>query len=551
MTNKEIANAFDLLAKLMELHGENPYKIRSYQNAYRRLRNLDEPLERMEEEDIHAIPGVGKAIAGKIGELLSIGKMATLERYLQQTPSGVVEMLNIKGFGPKKIKAIWKGLGVETIGELLYAANENRLVDLKGFGQKTQEDLKQKLEYYQQSKGKFLLAEIKDYTDSLVLAIQDMMPAAKVSAVGKLRRHNNVVDRVEVLIANEVEPDVLFDGGLLTLTDKTDNVYQVETNEEIAAVIYYCKPEEFGSKLFRYSGSKEFLTAFVAAYPNQSFKDMETEAAVFEKVKLPFIPPELRESEWSIGLAKSGKLPVLIEEEDIKGILHAHSTYSDGIATLEQMAKETKALGYEYLGITDHSKSAFYANGLKPDRVWAQFEEINRLNMELAPFKIFKGIESDILNDGSLDYEDDLLSQFDFIIASIHSNLKMDEAKATRRLLRAVENPYTSILGHPTSRLLLSRKGYPLDTRKIIDACAANGVAIEINANPYRLDLDWRWIPYAIEKGVLIAINPDAHSLEGIRDVRWGVLSARKGGLTKDACLNCRGVDNFFSKKFV
>jgi len=551
MTNKEIANSFNTLAKLMELHGENQFKIRSYQNAYRRLRSWEEPLEAMDETDINAIQGVGKAITGKIMELVHDGQMKTLQRYIDQTPPGIVEMLNIKGFGPKKIKAVWQGLGVESIGELLYAANENRLVALNGFGQKTQEDLKQKLEYYQQSKGKFLLAEIKDYGANLVDQIQTFLPAAEVSVVGKLRRNNNVVDRVEVLIANDGGIESLFINGLFELTKQEKHIYYVQSNEDIPVVIYTCEKDEFGSKLFRYSGSKDFLEAFVKSFPNQDFKGMANEKDIFDKAAIPFIQPEMRESEWAVELAKSGKLPVLIEESDIKGVLHAHSTYSDGMATLQQMAKRTMDLGYEYLGITDHSKSAFYANGLKPDRVWAQFQEVNKLNLAFAPFKIFKGIESDILNDGSLDYEDDLLAQFDFIIASVHSNLKMDETKATNRILKAVENPYTTILGHLTSRLLLSRKGYPVDTAKIIDACAANGVAIEINANPYRLDLDWRWIPYALERAVPIAINPDAHSLDGIKDIKYGVLSARKGGLTKESCLNsmtAQEFENFITK---
>lgn len=235
-------------------------------------------------------------------------------------------------------------------------------------------------------------------------------------------------------------------------------------------------------------------------------------------------------------------MPILIEETDIKGVIHSHTTYSDGLHTLREMAEYSKSLGFEYIVITDHSKSAFYANGLKPERVLAQMEEIDALNAELAPFKIYKGIESDILGDGSLDYEEDILKQFDVIIASVHSNLKMDKEKATTRLINAIKNPYTTILGHPTGRLLLSREGYPIDHMAIIDACAEHQVAIELNANPYRLDLDYEWIPYAMEKGVKISINPDAHSKEGIHDIRYGVLAARKGGLTKEMCFNAADV---------
>ena len=260
---------------------------------------------------------------------------------------------------------------------------------------------------------------------------------------------------------------------------------------------------------------------------------------------MAYIPPELREDDYWMGLAKDYALPELIFPEDIKGVVHNHSTYSDGLNTVEEMALECIRLGYEYLVMSDHSKSAFYADGLQVDKVYHQQEEIDMLNAKYPDFRIFKSIESDILSDGSLDYDDDVLNTFDLVIASVHSNLKMDEAKATKRLVTAIENPFTRILGHPTGRLLLARKGYPIDYKKVIDACAANDVVIELNASPHRLDLDWNWIPYAVEKGVMISINPDAHSLKGIQDIKWGVAVARKGGLTVDSCLNTKSLAEF------
>ena len=274
---------------------------------------------------------------------------------------------------------------------------------------------------------------------------------------------------------------------------------------------------------------------------SKTFKGIATEAAIFEVATLPYIVPELREESTILDIAKAGNLPNLIEESDIKGVIHSHTTYSDGLNTVKEMADYSQSLGYQYIGITDHSKAAFYANGLKPDRVLAQMEEIDALNSQLAPFKIYKGIESDILNNGSLDYEEDILSRFDFIIASVHTNLKMDKTKATERLITAIKNPYTTMLGHPTGRLLLSREGYPIDHKAIIDACSEHGVAIELNANPYRLDLDWTWIEYAMSKNVKISINPDAHSTGGIHDIHFGVLAARKGGLTAEMCFNTMG----------
>ncbi|MCB0561353.1 MAG: DNA polymerase/3'-5' exonuclease PolX [Phaeodactylibacter sp.] len=545
MTNKEIAKQFQLLGSLMELHGENPFKIRSYQNAYRTLRSLDQPLAEMEEADIAGIKGVGKAISGKIRELVDNGQMQTLEKYKAQTPEGIQEMLNIKGFGAKKIMAVWQGLGVESVGELLYAVNENRLVELKGFGKKTQEQLKQQLEYYQRSKHKYHYAALEKEAEELEQSIAQALPGARVNLCGAIRRRANVVERIELLIGWGGSLEPLLEKGLLLEAEAQDGRITAQTAADTPVYLYQCAPTEFGSRLFELSSHPDFLEAFNEVNGGPADPGLAEEAQVFERAGLPFIAPELREQDWAVGLAQAGQLPELIVESDIKGVVHAHSTYSDGGHSLRDMALHAKALGYEYLGMTDHSKSAFYANGLQPERVFQQMEEIDALNQELAPFRIFKGIESDILNDGSLDYEEDVLKAFDFIIASVHSNLRMDEAKATQRLLTAIENPYTTILGHPTGRLLLSREGYPIDHKKVIDACAANGVAIELNASPYRLDLDWTWIPYALEKGVLISVNPDAHSKEGIHDIHFGVLSARKGGLTAELCLNAKGVGAF------
>jgi DNA polymerase (family 10) len=506
---------------------------------------LDQALVDMNDQEIAGIKGVGKAISGKIRELLDNGEMQTLEKYKAMTPEGVQEMLNIKGFGPKKILTIWKELEVETIGELLYAVNENRLIELKGFGKKTQEDLKQKLEYYQKSKHKFHYATLEGEALDLIEVIEELLPDVRVEWTGAIRRRCNEVEVIELLVASDQSLDILFERGILSDLNKEGNKIHATNQNEYPVLIYTCSKEEFGSKQFRYTAAADFMEAFLQAYPSIDFKGLAEEQAIFAKAEIDYIEPEMREQAWALDLAKAQNLPTLVEKEDIKGVIHSHTTYSDGLNTLEEMVEAAKELGYQYIGITDHSKSAFYANGLKPDRVLEQMQAIDALNAKMNDFTILKGIESDILNDGSLDYEEDILKQFDFIIASVHSNLRMDEEKATNRIIKAVENPYTSILGHPTGRLLLSRQGYPIDHKKIIDACAENGVSIELNANPYRLDLDWTWIPYATEKGVLISINPDAHSTQGILDIHYGVLSARKGGLTKEQCLNAYSVEDF------
>lgn len=541
MSNKEIAKVFQFLGDIMELHGENPFKIRSYQNAYLTLRKLERPLTEMEAAEISAIKGVGQAIAEKIRELLDTGKMNTLQQYLDKTPEGVQEMLHIKGFGPKKIKVIWSELGIETIGELLYAVNENRLLELKGFGEKTQNELRQQLQYFLKSRNQFHFATLEKEGLEILKALQQALPELKMEFTGAFRRCANILESIDILLGSKVEIDsVLNKIGLQNIQSQADHTSALSTNE-YPVRIFQCTATEFGSKQFKYSAAPNFMQAFLEKYPDQDFRDLADETEIFAKVNQTFIPAELREEAW--GLTRP--VPTLLEAKDIKGVVHTHSTYSDGINTLREMAEYSKQQGYEYLVMSDHSKSAFYANGLQPERVLNQMAEIDALNLELAPFRIFKGIESDILNDGSLDYSEDILSKFEVIIASVHSNLRMDETKATQRVIKAVENPYTRILGHPTGRLLLSRQGYRLDHQKVIDACAANGVAIELNASPYRLDLDWTWIPYALDKGVLISINPDAHSRQGIHDIHYGVLSARKGALSAAQCLNAKGVNDF------
>lgn len=549
MSNKEIARTFQLLGNIMELHAENPFKVRSYHNAYMYLRKWETPLSEMSREEIDAIKGVGKAIGDKIQELLSTGRLSTLEKYRDITPPGVQEILNVPGIGPKKTAVIWKELGIESVGELLYAVNENRLVELKGFGAKTQADLKEKLEYYLRAQGHFHFAALEAEALALCDAVRAILPGARVVLAGEMGRRCNTVESIDLLIGFDGSLEQLFQSGLLQASDVSSQPITASTIRDTPVRIFTCKPEEFGSKQFRHTAAPAFLEAFISAFPGVDFRDIPEEAEVFRRVGIPYIAPELRDRPEVIEAARSGPLPELIAEKDIRSVIHAHTTYSDGLHSLGEMAEYARSKGFEWIGITDHSRSAVYAHGLETERVLMQWREIDELNAGYissgADFRILKGIESDILNDGSLDYEPDILAGFDFVIASIHSNLRMDEDKATKRLITAVENPYTTILGHPTGRLLLSRPGYPIAHKKVIDACAANGVAIEINANPYRLDIDWTWIPYAMERGVYIAVNPDAHSREGIRDIRYGVFSARKGGLTAGACLNRLSVEAF------
>lgn len=516
MSTEEIARALKLTAQLMELHEENPFKIKSIANAAYKLDKTDIDLQGKSLQDLEQIEGIGKGIAAKINELLCSGKLKELSEMTDRTPLGVIEMLSIKGIGPKKVGQLWRELEIESVGELLYACNENRLTGLKGFGAKTQDQVKKQIEFFQMNVGKFHYASVEKYALNLVEELKKKYNTELVSVTGAMRRRSEIIEKLEILIA--------YSG----------KVEEIKNDLGLKVELIICTQDEFYAKLFESTASEEHLKKI----PGYQFKKSASEEEIFRSFNLQYIEPELREGLNEIELAAKNTLPKLIEVSDLKGILHNHSTYSDGMNTLKEMAVYCKELGYEYLGICDHSQSAFYANGLKADRVLEQQKEVDALNSELEPFRIFKGIESDILNDGSLDYPEEILKTFDLVVASVHSNLKMPEEKANARLIKAIENPYTTILGHPTGRLLLSRPGYPIDHKKIIDACASNGVIIELNAHPYRLDIDWRWIQYCLEKGVKISINPDAHERSGYHDMYFGTLAARKGMLTKEMCFN-------------
>jgi DNA polymerase (family 10) len=541
MENKPIAGRLKLLAQLMELHEQNSFKIRSVANAAFKIDKLPYQIKTKSPEEITQIDGIGKSIAFYIKELLKSGSIKDLEDLLQATPDGVIEMLHIKGIGPKKVAIIWRSLGIENTGELYYACNENRLVEAKGFGAKTQEDIKRVLEFRMASNGKFLYAQAKHEADEIMSLLKEMLPGALVDFAGDYRRCCEVVSELIIVVGSRDPELVLNDLATSTLINNTmvNNCHvNGETANGLLVDIIVTEKRFFYRDLFTYTGSEEHVAAI-----NERINDLvdqpESEEFIYKKASLPWMAPELREGEAFLNKAEANNLPDLIDFYDLKGALHNHSTWSDGVNTLEEMALYCRdEMKLSYLGICDHSKSAVYAKGLSIERVLQQHEEIDHLNKKLEGFHIFKGIESDILGDGSLDYPDEILQRFDFIVASVHSNLKMDKEKATARIIKAVENSYTTILGHPTGRLLLSRKGYEIDYEKVIDACAANDVTIEINANPFRLDLDWRWCQYAISKGVKLSINPDAHRVEGLRDMSYGILAARKGGVTKENCLN-------------
>ncbi|WP_029687546.1 DNA polymerase/3'-5' exonuclease PolX [Thermoanaerobacter sp. A7A] len=556
MDKKEIANVLNNIGLLLELKGENPFKSRAYYNAARTIELLDEDIEILVKEDrLKGIKGIGEAINKKITELVLTGKMKYYEDLKASIPEGLVEMLKIPGLGPKKIKTIYEKLNITTIRELEYACIENRLIDLAGFGEKTQKKILEGIQFVKQFSGQHLYPEA--YTEALKLKeYLDMTKTALVTEIaGSLRRKKEIVKDIDILAAasdsSKVMEAFVNYQDVREVIAKGDTKTSVTLKSGINTDLRVVTEKEFPYALHHFTGSKEHNTAMrhrakqmgikmneYGLFKGDKLIECKSEEEVFNKLGLLYIPPELRENMGEIEAAEKGELPKLIEEKDIKGVFHVHTTYSDGANTLVEMVEAARKLGYKYIGITDHSKSAFYAGGLKEEDLVRQWEEIEELNKKYNDIVIFKGIESDILPDGSLDYGEEILKQFEFVIASIHSHFRMSKEDMTKRMIKAIENKYTTIIGHVTGRLLLARDSYEIDIYEVIEAAAHYGKIIEINANPYRLDLDWRYVKHAKEKGVKLAICPDAHSIEGLNDVKYGVGIARKGWLEAKDVIN-------------
>ncbi len=538
MTNSAIADFFSLLAKLADIHGENSFKIKSYSNAAFQIDRMEQSLADMDRNAIASQKGIGDSIAAKIIELLDTGTMASLDQLIQQTPPGILELMHIKGIGPKKIATIWRELAIESPGELLYACHENRLVHYKGFGAKTQESIKQALEYYMANQHYFLYAALAPYAPLILMQLQLAMPGIAIYLSGDIAMQQDTITHIDLVAASHTIP--VFPSCLSLVKQEQDVLHLLY--EEKVPVLLHLHGEQALSAHLKLSSSNTFLetlTAYNASWMDKA-KSLQEEAHLFESLDLPFIPAYLRHHSLEEAMHK---LPHVIQVGDIRGVIHNHSTWSDGAHSIADMAQACIDRGYEYLVMSDHSVSSFYANGLSVERIRAQHLEIDKLNANYDRFRIFKSIECDILGDGRLDYEVDVLSSFDLVIASIHQNLSMTEEKAMQRLTAAIRNPYTSILGHPSGRLLLSRKPYPVDYTALIALCKEHDVVIEINANPRRLDLDWQYLDVAVNQGVLLSINPDAHHTDGIRDIDYGVWSAQKAGL--------RAVDNLSSFSLV
>ena len=536
MDNYDICSHLALYAKLAELHDENAFRTRAFSAAAFNLKKVKEPMSQMSDEALAALPGVGKGVLSAIRSLVADGTFPDLDALIAKTPPGILEMLRIKGLGPKKVGVIWHQMAIDTVADLFNACRENRLVELPGFGLKTQGEVMHAIQFMLNASGRFHYARAEEPAQKMLQLLKNRFATDKTELTGDIRRFCETLESIDIIttaprtdaIAFMAECGLQPDGDAL-FRDAAGFLFQ----------IHFAETENFSRRWIETTGNEAHLLEIgFANMPPLS----GTEEDAYRSLGMPFILPELREGR---GESRKEQTATLIEYSHLKGVLHNHTLYSDGLHSLKDMAEHAVNMGLQYLGICDHSRSASYAGGLQVEQVLTQFAEIDALNAQWTNFRIFKGIESDILSDGSLDYPDEVLSQFDFIVASVHSNLKMAEDRAMQRLIRAIENKYTTILGHPTGRLLLVREGYPVNHRYLIDACAANGVCMELNANPYRLDLDWRWIDYAMEKGVMIAINPDAHEKEGYYDMYYGSLVARKGGLTREMTLNAMNLHEF------
>lgn len=554
MTNKEIARALRETGSLIELTDGNPYRARAMNAAARTIRGLEDAVvDRLQAGTLTEIDGIGDGLAADIEELLDRGSFALRDELLNAVPAGLLDVLRVKGLGTKKVRVLWDELGITTLDELEDAAQTGKIKQLDGFGAKTQENILQNVKLLRQYSARRRYADVHHDVQPLLTALRALDDVTKAALTGALRRNLETVSAATLIVASTMVASVqtvLADHDINTSAQDEEHATRLEgaLPDGLPLRVWVVPPDRFGTVQWQQTGSEAHCDTFVAMYGAPEFH--ADEASVYAEVGLPFIPPALREDRGELQAAQNDTLPTLISVDDLRGTLHNHSTYSDGAHSLRQMAEAARNMGYAYFGICDHSQSLTIANGLSPERVREQQAEIDVLNDEFAsddglPFRIFSGIESDILKDGSLDYTDEVLASFDFVVASVHSGFNMSTEEATERLIRAIRNPHTTILGHATGRLLLVREGYTIDHERVIEACAAHDVAIELNANPHRLDMDWRWIRSATEQGVLISINPDAHATDELRYVRWGVAVARKGWLTADQCLNAKPLDAF------
>ena len=561
-----IAEVLDEIAQLLELSGENPFKIRAYHAGARLLETLTDDLDALiASGDLAEKPGIGEALADKIAKLRKDGRLEFLDKLRVSLPPGLPAILAIPGMGPKKTRRLWQELGVTDLPGLQAACEQGKVAELKGFGEKTQAAILAGIRNREDYGKRHLWASVEGVVTTLLAGLRRLPQVARAEAAGSFRRARETVGDLDFIVASE-DPGPIMDWftvqpGIVEVTAHGRTKSSVRVEGGLQVDLRVVPPDQFFFALHHFTGSKEHNVAmrqralqrglsmsewgFTATRPGAEAPGAGDEAGVFRALGLPWIPPELREGQGEIEAAEAGALPRLLEVGDLRGAFHNHTTASDGKSTLEQMAAAADALGWEYLGISDHSRSSAYAGGLEADRLLAQVSAIRALNASgRFRVRVLSGSEVDILKDGSLDYPDEVLGKLDVVVASVHASMQLDEEAMTARLVRALEHPLTHILGHSTGRLLLQREAYKVNLAKVVDAAAANGKCIELNSHPRRLDMDWTHWRRAAEKGVLCSINPDAHHADHLGYVRHGANVARKGWLTADQVLNTRPLDD-------
>ena len=568
MDKNQVASLLDEIGSLLELQeGSNPFEVRAYQNAARAVNSLDGDIEQLTREGkLKGVPGLGTTIIKRIEEVVETGHIALYDELVETTPPVKIEMMRIPGVGPKKINVIYNQLQVKSIPDLVQACEENKVAALPGFGKKTQDKIIQGIAFLAQHAGRFLYPVAEEEASHIYTVLKELPEIVRLQVAGSLRRRRETIGDIDMVasVADSASEDArrnimeIFTSqpSVQAITGKGETKSSVVLSSGINMDLRVVNDSQFPYTLHHFTGSKEHhiplrrralsmnmtindYGLFKGKEPNLELVPCRDEADIYAALGMAYIEPELREDMGEIEAAINGTLPVLVQESDLKGVLHVHSTWSDGHNTIREMAEACIVRGLTYLGLTDHSKTAAYAGGLNEDDLRRQHEEIDQLNKEYAGrLYILKGTECDILRDGSLDFSDDVLATLDFVVASIHSLFNLPPEEQTQRMLRAISNRYVDIVGHPTGRILLGREGYVLDIEAVIDAAAEHGTCIEINAHPSRLDLDWRYLHRARDKGIKIPIDPDAHVIGGLDDMRFGIGIARKGWLRASDVLN-------------
>ena len=576
MDKKDIIDVLERIATMMEIKGENPFKIRAYSAGARTLQTMEEELGLVIEEGrLGDIPGIGKALTEKIETLYSTGELEFYNKLIASVPSGLMDLLDIPGLGGKKIKVLHEKLGVDSIESLTAVCQEGKVAELKGFGEKTQEKILSGIQNREAYAARHLWWNARSVVERILPGLESLPEVERVEAAGSFRRGMETVGDLDFLVASSTPAPIMewFTSmeGIAEVTAQGDTKSSIRMEGGMQADLLVVPVEQFYFALHHFTGSKDHnvrmrqkalslgLSLSEWGLRPEEEKDSSrktgpveanSEEDIFKALGLEFVPPALREGMGEVEVAERNELPELLNFSDLRGCFHNHTIASDGRNTLEELAEEADRRGWEYLGIADHSKASFQANGLDEERLIKQVEEIKALN-ESGNYRVhlFSGSEVDILSDGHLDYTDEIMTQMDYVVASVHSGLTQDEDTMTSRIINALEHPLVTMLGHLSGRLLLKREASKLNIQKIIDAASANGKIIELNSNPMRLDMDWRNWKRAAEKGILCCINPDAHALHHFDYQEAGVLVARKGWLTKEKVFNTRTlneVKNYF-----